>query len=263
MKVRGLYLLFGLALTMGLVACSGSEAPKEAAKAPAAAPAAVVDPATAGAVMGMVKMDGAAPKGRALKMDAEPSCAAKHSTRPVDETFVTGDGGALANVVVYVKDGLGNKTFPVSGETVSIDQSGCIYTPHVVAVQADQNVEIKNSDATTHNIHPTPTSNREWNESQPQGAPALKKTFAREELAIPVKCNVHPWMKMYIAVFKHPYFKVTGKDGKFEIKNLPPGDYTLSAWHEKLGESEPQKVTIGAKESKTVDFVFKAAAAGD
>jgi hypothetical protein len=140
-----------------------------------------------------------------------------------------------------------------------IDQAGCQYVPHVVAVQVNQPIEVKNSDPTTHNIHPTPANNREWNESQPQGAPALQKSFAREEIAVPVKCNVHPWMKSYIAVLSNPYFHVTGKGGTFELKSLPPGDYTLVAWHEKLGTQE-QKVTLGPKDSKTVEFTFKAPA---
>ncbi len=260
MKSRFLSALAMAGLLM-LAACGSKEpapAEKSAAPATSSAPATTVDPATAGVLTGTVKLTGAAPKAKRIRMDAEPSCASKHAGGVTDEEFVTGDGGSLGNVVVFVKEGLkGN--FAESKEAVVLDQVGCLYQPHVVAVQTNQPIEVRNSDPTTHNIHPTPSANREWNESQPQGAAPLNKSFAREELAIPVKCNVHPWMKSYIAVFKHPYFKVTGKDGKFEIKNLPPGDYTVVAWHEKLGESEPQKVTVGAKETKTVDFTFKSA----
>ncbi len=259
MKSR--YASFLAVAALAVLAACGSKEPAPAEQPKAAAPAAAttVDPATAGTVTGSVKLEGAAPKAKRIRMDAEPSCASKHGSGVTDEEYVVGDGGAFGNVVVYVKEGLkGN--FAESKETVVLDQVGCLYTPHVVAVQTNQPIEIKNSDSTTHNIHPTPANNREWNESQPQGAAPLQKSFAREELAIPVKCNVHPWMKSYIAVFKHPYFRVTGKDGKFEIKNLPPGEYTLEAWHEKLGASATQKVTIGAKESKAVDFVFKAGA---
>jgi len=117
-------------------------------------------------------------------------------------------------------------------------------------------VKIANSDPTTHNIHPTPKDNREWNESQAPQAPALEKSFAREEIMLPVKCNQHPWMKMFISVTKSPFYAVTGADGKFEIKGLPPGEYTLAFVHEKLGEQD-QKVTLGAKESKTLDLSFK------
>src|SRR5437667_273999 len=109
---------------------------------------------------------------------------------------------------------------------------------------------------------PVPKNNREWNKSQAPGAPDISDTFAREEVAIPVQCQVHPWMKSYIAVFKHPYFAVTGANGSFDIKNLPPGTYTLEAWHEKFGVSD-QTVTIGAKEAKTVTFSFKPATGGD
>jgi hypothetical protein len=127
----------------------------------------------------------------------------------------------------------------------------------VVAVRANQELKVVNADPTTHNIHPAPNNNREFNQTQPPGMP-LSVTFAREEIAIPVKCNIHPWMRSYIAVFKHPYFAVTGKDGTFEIGNLPPGAYTITAWHEKLGTAF-QKITIGESETETVEFAFKAA----
>ena len=122
---------------------------------------------------------------------------------------------------------------------------------------AGQTVQIKNDDPTTHNIHPTPKDNREWNESQPPCRTAIEKNFAREEIMLPVKCNQHPWMKMYVNVVKSPFFAVTDKDGKYEIKGLPPGDYTLAFVHEKLGE-QTQKVTVGPKDAKTVDQSFKA-----
>jgi hypothetical protein len=123
---------------------------------------------------------------------------------------------------------------------------------------AGQTVQIKNDDQTTHNIHPTPKDNREWNESQPPSSPAIEKNFAREEVMLPVKCNQHPWMKMYISVVKSPFYAVTDKSGKYEITGLPPGDYTIAFVQEKLGEQD-QKVTVGPKESKTVDQSFKAA----
>jgi hypothetical protein len=135
-----------------------------------------------------------------------------------------------------------------------LEQKGCQYKPHVLALQANQKLDVVNSDETTHNIHPSPNNNREWNMTQPHGMP-LEKTFAREEIAISVKCNVHPWMKGYIAVFKHPYFAVTDKNGNFELKEVPPGTYTITAWQEKLG-TQTQKVTVGATEA-TIDFAFK------
>jgi len=197
-----------------------------------------------------VKFDGTAPKPAKIDMSQDSACKGDNTS----ETVVA-DGGKLANVFVYVKDGL-NGSFAAPADKVTIDQSGCRYHPHVFGVMVGQTVEVKNDDPTTHNIHPTPKDNREWNESQAPKAPPIDKSFAREEIMLPVKCNQHPWMKMYVNVVKTPYFAVTDKDGKYEIKNLPPGDYTLAFVHEKLGE-QTQKVTVAAKDSKTVDQAFK------
>ena len=260
MKARYLYIVLGVGLVFSTAGCGKKEEVTEkAAETPAGPAATPVDPATAAAVTGSVKLEGAAPKGRRIRMDAEPACSSLHTSPVYDEQVVTGDNNSLVNVVVYVKEGLGNRTFASTTAPVVLDQKGCIYKPHVVAMQTSQTLEVMNSDPTTHNIHPVPAVNREWNKSQPPGGQKLTETFAREEVAIPVKCNVHPWMKSYIAVFKHPYFQVTGKTGSFELKNLPPGEYTLEAWHEKLGAAQ-QKVTLGPKETKTVEFVFKAQA---
>ena len=133
----------------------------------------------------------------------------------------------------------------------------------MLALQTAEPLQVVNSDQTTHNIHPVPKDNREWNESQPPGAPPIMQSFARPEVTIPVKCNVHPWMKAYIAVFDNPYYAVTGKDGSFTIKNVPPGTYTVTAWHESYG-SQDQSVTVGPSESKTVTITYKAkSASGD
>ncbi|HYL11538.1 MAG TPA: carboxypeptidase regulatory-like domain-containing protein [Terriglobales bacterium] len=228
-----------------------SNAPEQKA-APAATP---IDPNTVATINGTVKFDGTAPKPAKIDMSQDPACKGTNES----ETMVV-SGGDLANVFVYVKDGLGNRTFDVPKEAVTIDQQGCRYRPHVLGVMTGQNVEIKNDDPTTHNIHPTPKDNREWNESQPPKAAPIEKSFAREEIMLPVKCNQHPWMKMYINVVKSPFYAVTDKSGKYEIKGLPPGDYTLAFVHEKLGE-QTQKVTVAPKETKTLDQTFKAGGA--
>ena len=254
MMAVGMLTLFSLLL---LAACNKKEEQpantmsQEAAPAPAATP---IDPSTVATVNGTVKFDGTAPKPSKIDMSQDPACKGMNEA----ENIVVADGD-LANVFVYVKDGLGSRTFDVPKDAVVLDQQGCKYHPHVLGVMAGQTVQIKNDDMTTHNIHPTPKDNREWNESQPPSSPAIEKNFAREEIMLPVKCNQHPWMKMYINVVKSPFFAVTDKSGKYEIKGLPPGDYTIAFVQEKLGEQD-QKVTVGPKESKKVDQSFKAAA---
>ncbi len=257
MKRKLWVVLLGLSAVVGLfllAACSKKPNPEEsAAPSTAATPAATpIDPATAASVSGTVSFAGTAPKGAKIDMSQDPACKGMNMA----ETVVA-EGGKLSNVFVYVKDGLGNRTFDVPKDPVTIDQSGCRYHPHVLGVMTGQTLKVVNSDPTTHNIHPTPANNREWNESQPPQAAPLEKTFAREEIMLPVKCNQHPWMKMYVNVVKSPFYAVTGPDGKFEIKGLPPGDYTLAFVQEKYGTQE-QKVTLAAKDSKTVDATFKA-----
>jgi plastocyanin len=257
-KKTWLALLCALAIVLMLVACSKkeettSEQPSNAPETKAAATP--IDKSTVGSVSGTVKFDGTKPKAAKIDMSQDPACAKKGEN--MVETYA-GDDGDLANVFVYVKDGLGNRTFDTPTQAVEINQEGCRYHPHVLGVMVNQPVKILNSDQTTHNIHPTPANNREWNESQPPGAQPLDKTFAREEIMLPVKCNQHPWMKMYINVVKSPYFAVTDDKGNYTIKDLPPGDYTLAFVHEKTGTTE-QKVTIGAKEDKKgVDVTLKA-----
>jgi plastocyanin len=256
-KKRVLAITATLGALLAFAACnknteqSNNKAAEE--QAPPTAAATPIDPTTVATISGKVKFDGAAPKAAKIDMSQDPGCK---GTNEAENVVVS--GGDLANVFVYVKDGLGSRTFDVPTAPVVLEQKGCQYHPHVLGVMAGQTVQIKNSDQTTHNIHPTPKDNREWNESQPPSSPAIEKNFAREEIMLPVKCNQHPWMKMYINVVKTPFYAVTDKDGKYEIKGLPPGDYTIAFVQEKLGEQD-QKVTVAAKESKTVDQSFKPA----
>jgi plastocyanin len=258
MKNKTLIAVWGLAASFGLVLLAGcgkkesnEPAATPSAAAPAAAPATPIDPATAAGISGTVKFEGEAPKAAKIDMSQDPACKGTNTAENV-----MASGGHLANVFVYVKEGLGNRTFDVPKEAITLDQSGCKYHPHVLGVVANQTIKIVNSDPTTHNIHPTPKDNREWNESQPPSAVPLEKTFAREEIMLPVKCNQHPWMRMFVNVTKSPFFAVTGPDGKFEIKGLPPGDYTIAFVQEKLGEQDV-KVTLAAKDAKTLDATFK------
>jgi plastocyanin len=238
-----------------LAGCGGNKSTEEQPAAPAAASAPAptpIDPATAATVSGTVKFDGTAPKPSKIDMSQDSACQGSNTA----ENLVV-SGGNLENVFVYVKDGLGDRTFAIPAEPVTLTQVGCKYKPHVLGVMAGQTIKIVNGDPTTHNIHPTPKNNREWNESQAPQSAALEKTFAREEILLPVKCNQHPWMRMYVDVVKSPFYAVTGSDGKYELKGLPPGDYTIAFVHEKLGEQD-QKVTLAPKDTKTVDASFKA-----
>jgi plastocyanin len=214
-----------------------------------------VDTATAGSVAGIVKFDGQRPKMRAINMAAVPNCSKMHSFPAMTEDVVPGDNGTLQNVVVYLKGDFTGYSFDPPQSRVTIDQKGCQYNPHVLALVTGQQLQVSNSDQTTHNINAAPKRSPRWNESQSAGALPFAEVFARAEIGIPVKCNVHPWMKAYISVFTYPYFQVTGEDGSFKIDNVPPGTYTLMAWHERYGVKE-QSITIKEKREETVAFTF-------
>ncbi len=215
------------------------------------------DEANGGTVTGKVVFTGDKPKMATMDMSATPACEAKHKGAPQkSEEVVVNDNGTVKYAFVWVKSGLPDKNWAVPTTAVLLDQNGCMYKPHMIGVMTGQNIDIKTSDPTNHNIHPQPAVNQEWNESQSPGSEDKTKAFARQEIMIPVKCNVHPWMRSYINVVAHPFFAVTGDDGTFTLKGLPPGTYTIEVRHEKYPAQE-QTVTVGAKESKTVDFTIK------
>ncbi len=263
MRLRNVWVSsLGFALAASLVACGGN---KEASStsgqpsAPAGTPAGQkVDTATAGTLNGTVTLDGAAPKNEAIKMNADPVCLREAKGPQTQETYMVGsDGKSLANVFVYVKDGLGNYVFDTPTEAAKIDQKECRYHPHVFGMRVGQPLEIVNSDPTLHNIHAMPKANQEFNNGQPIQGMKMTHTFTAKEVMVPFKCDVHGWMNAYVGVLDHPYYAVTTTDGKFTLKDLPPGTYTVEAWHEKLG-TQTQSVTVGQKETKDVNFTFKA-----
>lgn len=220
-------------------------------------PTKTVDPATAGSITGTVKLIGAPPKFKPLNMSAEPTCV-KDNPEPVyPPIVVTGAKGALANVVVYVKGNMDDYKFETPTPPAVLDQKNCMYVPHVLALMTNQDFHVINSDDTLHNIHPVPRDNHVWNQSQPAGAPPIDRSFSNPELAIPVNCNVHPWMRGYLFVFRHPFFAVTTKTGEFSLNGLPPGTYTIEAWQEHYGVQE-ETVTIGPKQAKAVAFTYHA-----
>src|SRR5262245_10090733 len=252
----------GIALAVTAACGGGGDTANTAAAPPAAAPGATkVDTANAGKLTGSVVIDGTAPKNEAIKMNADPVCLREAKGTQMQETYVVGsDGKSLGNVFVYVKDGLGNYAYDPPTDSPKIDQKECRYHPHVFGMRVGQSLEILNSDPTLHNIHAMPKANQEFNNGQPIQGMKMTHVFTSKEVMVPFKCDVHGWMNAYVGVLDHPYFAVTKEDGKFELPNLPPGTYTIEAWHEKLGPMT-QSVTIAAKESKDVTFTFKPAGA--
>lgn len=221
-------------------------------------PLAHIDPATAGNIEGIVHLTGKAPARIEIDMAQDPACAMSPEGKNLTEGIVSQDG-KLANVYVYVKDGLGNKLYAAPSAPAVLDQKGCRYTPHVLAAMLGQPIEFRNSDPTMHNVHmqPTVSGNQQFDVSQPPNGGATQHAFARPERMMPVRCNNHPWMEAFLNIAPNPFFAVTGADGHFAIHGLPPGTYTLVANQEQLGEQQAT-VTVTTHGTATADFSFKA-----
>jgi len=224
--------------------------------ASAAQPAAAAVPAEGATITGKVTLASAVPAMPTIQMAADPYCQSQHASAPVkDEEVVVGPQGELANVFIYIKNVPG--TYPTPSTPVVLDQHGCQYHPHAIMLQVGQPLQIKNSDATLHNIHALPVINSPFNEGQPvHGMVSTKKLDKAESTPFRIKCDVHGWMKAFMAVMPNPFYSVSADNGSFTISGLPPGSYTIVAWHEKYGQQE-QPITVAPKESKTVAFTFK------
>ena len=210
----------------------------------------------ASSVTGTVTFDGKAPTLRPLAMDADPACAKKHSAPVPNEMLVLGSGNTMGNILVFVSKGLpAGKTWPVPKTPVTLDQNGCQYKPHVMGIMVGQTYKILNSDGVLHNIHTLPKVNPAFNKGMPPTLKEATTVFNKPEDVFHIKCDVHPWMTAYIAVFTHPFFSATGTDGKFTISGLDPGTYEITAWHEKLG-TQTASVTVGANDTKTQNLKF-------
>jgi len=237
MKINCLLLVTG-AVLLGGVAGAGSPP----------------SPPPSGSISGKVTYTGTPPKMKPIDMAKEPSCAKQHATPVMTENVATGPDSALQFVVVYISAGDTPSAAPT--EIARYDQKGCQYLPHVLPMQAGQVLQIYNDDQTSHNIHPLAKVNPEWNKSQPAGSAPIDTKYDKPEF-IPVKCNIHPWMHGYFVVLNTPHYAVTGQDGAFSLKGLPPGKYTVTAWQEQYG-MQTQDVTVGSGDTKGINFTFKA-----
>jgi plastocyanin len=265
-------LWLGLVVVLSLMSlassCSGSKSPDGDGGDNAPAGKIFQPKGDEGSVTGSVAYNGTAPEGKKIDTSADAACSSKVPNLMAEDWAVK--DGKVANTFVYIKEGtladgskIGDWAFNTPATAVVLDQDGCHYRPHVMGVVVKQEITIKNSDPTVHNIHFTPKNNPDWNQSQPNGAPPMTHKLNSAEVLVPVKCNQHPWMKAYVGVLKHPFFAVSAEDGTFTIKGVPPGKYTVVAWHEGPGNGteKTMEVTVPARGSATADFTFGSGAA--
>ena len=208
-------------------------------------------------ITGTVSFLGRQPRPWRLDMSADSVCASMNPRTFLQTVIVRRN--RLTNAFVYVKSGsaLDELSFETPSNPALLDQRRCSFIPRVSGIQVNQMLEVRNSDPTVHNVHEVPKNNPDWNQSQPTGAKPLVTRFARPEVMVPIKCNQHPWMKAYVGVLRHPFFAVSASNGTFRIEGLPPGDYTIAVWHERLGEKTSQ-ITVSAGSQSRLDFKFEA-----
>jgi len=215
----------------------------------------------ASSITGTVTFDGKVPALKPIAMDADPACAKLHSKPAPSEALVLGTGNSMGNILVWVSKGLpSGKTWPAPKAPAVLDQKGCQYLPHVMGIMVGQTYKILNSDGILHNVHALPKINKGFNRPMPATVKEATATFDKEEAVFQIKCDVHPWMNAWVGAFTHPFFSVTGTDGKFTISGLDPGTYEVTAWHERLG-TQTASVTVGATDTKTQNFKFTTPAA--
>ena len=270
MLTKSARLWLGLIAAISLLSlassCTGGGGGNNTNEEPAG-PSKPVPTKDAGTITGKVTYAGTAPAPIKIDTSADAACAKASPTLTSEEWVV--NNGNLANTFVYIKEGtladgtkIADYSDPAPSSSVTLDQRGCHYKPHVLGVVVNQNISITNSDPTTHNIHFMPKNNPDWNQSQVNGAPALTHKLSHAEVLVNVKCNQHPWMKSYVGVMKTKLFAVSGEDGSYTISGVPPGKYTVVAWHEggTTGTQQTMEVEVKPSASATADFKFGAAA---
>jgi len=216
--------------------------------------------APAAEVTGKVSLKGTPPAEKNIEFT--PECGPLHPTTLTTRHYVTGKDNGLKNVFVYVSKGCEGKTYPVPAEAVELDQSKCMYQPYILGIMAGQQIKIKNSDPILHNVHSKPVvaGNEEFNIAQSNQGQANEKTFTKPEVLVRIKCDVHPWMFAFVGVMDNPFFAITDDDGNFKIPNLPPGDYTLTAYHQKAHGTGPgisKTIKVEGDKAVTADFTVE------
>lgn len=265
-KASALGLCAGLGVL--LVGCGGpapkhKKRPKEATAAATSQAASskkvekkAIDKSKLGSIKVMVKYEGDPKKNKKIKMSSDPACESSHEGEARQEKFLRNDNMTMANAVVYLAEGWEGWEVDEPKSAAVLDQKGCTYVPHVLSVQTKQEIEFKNSDPTLHNVHPTPKRNKPFNKATPANG-SVKSSFRRDEIGIPVKCDVHPWMKSFISVFKHPWHAVTpAGDGAATIEGIPEGKYKVAAWHELLKTTKEVEVEVKTGKTAELTLVF-------
>jgi hypothetical protein len=235
------------ALLLLLAGCGSSRQPSSQE-----VPLAQVDLANSGTITGRVSFEGKPVLMPILDMSANPACERLNKQPRRAEQVVVNSNGTLRNTFVWIASGLPSARWNPPAAIAKLDQEGCVYEPHVLGM-------ISNSDTVNHNIHAEAAANASWNETEAPRAEKKLKRFEAQEVMFPVTCGVHPWMRSYIGVVAHPFFEVTGDNGTFTLKGVPPGTYTLEAIHEKYGKQQMQ-ITVAAHEAKDVEFRYDARA---
>lgn len=237
-------------MLLAAVAACGGDTP------PPARQATPLDTSTTGTITAEIRVDGAVPPMQMLRMGSFADCTAKHQGDVPTGDMLVADG-KVQNAFVYIKDGLGDRVFATPTAKVVIDQEGCLYVPRVAGAMVDQPIEFLNSDNTLHNVHGMPKLSSPWNVALPREGAERTIAVTKPEVMISVRCDLHPWMQGWLGVLEHPYFGVTGADGRVTLSNVPPGDYTIGVWHERFGTRE-QKVTLPAKGSESITVTLAA-----
>ncbi len=244
----------GLLVCLALLnACGSGSRPAEPGVAQL--PLAHVDPATAGVIRGAIRFQGRPPEMATVDFSSNPQCEREHPKPVKAETVVINSNGTLRDTLVWIKSGLPAARWAAPAQAVKLDQSGCVYKPHVLALMVDQQLDIANSDPVNHDVHVEASANPASNDSEPPRAETLQRRFAVQEIWFPITCSVHPWMRSYISVVAHPFFAVTGTDGSYELRGVPPGSYVVETIQEKYGRQQ-QHVTVTARQTAIADFTY-------